>query len=281
MKKCPIPWIYLTWIWSTTHIHTHQEQKRLSSTTQETAHLEMNNQKVSRIPNVVIDIRIRPRQSSDGIFLVGPTTTQKFYGNLFDPTPPHSHPTPKKYGLIKGLASNNHDPLITYWGLFSWLVAWGWTGVSLGKAQNKIISWPRRDDLQWDLGKTMVIYRDHSPLGCYPATAKLKESGNGVDWSYGSYTISSTQQKRRCLNQWNVVPKLYKIPQPNIAPEKWPNPKRCYVSFKQGNSYLMNQFSKNGQTAWSRKQFIFSNPFPFGRQGWNADLEILESNTST
>ena len=159
-------------------------------------------------------------------FLVGPTSTQKFYGNLFDPTPPHSHPTPKKYGLIKGLASNNHDPLITYWGLFSWLVAWGWTGVSLGKAQNKIISWPRRDDLQWDLGKTMVIYRDHSPLGCYPATAKLKESGNGVDWSYGSYTISSTQQKRRCLNQWNVVPKLYKIPRPNIAPEKWPNPKR-------------------------------------------------------
>ena len=68
MKKCPIPWIYLTWIWSTTHIHTHQEQKRLSSTNQETAHLEMNNQKVSRIPNVVIDIRIRPRQSSDGIF---------------------------------------------------------------------------------------------------------------------------------------------------------------------------------------------------------------------
>ena len=42
----------------------------------------------------------------------------------------------------------------------------------------------------------MVNYGDHSPLGCYSATAKLKESGNDVARSYGFSKIFQASNKK-------------------------------------------------------------------------------------
>ncbi len=72
----------------THNTHTHRKKKTQMPSPknqqyQQTRHLGMNNLKVSRIPNVVIDIRILPRQSSDGmswegqIFQQGPHFNQQ------------------------------------------------------------------------------------------------------------------------------------------------------------------------------------------------------------